>query len=309
MSKITAQLTRLRVTIAALIVILLVLGVYSISQNTSSEGLPDLATTVVEITDVEKIVKADGNIVGRSERDVYFPSQGKVTAVMFEVGEDVSRGDVLAELEVTSVLGSTETVEVTAPIGGVITTINYAVNDVVYNSTIVAVRIVNMNRYFVEVGINENDVIDLEEDQTAKFIIPAISLDDKYNGKIVEIAPEPITTDGSIDYLVKLSLTAAPSEIKLGMSAEIEILADKVEDVFAIPENFLVERGDEYYVKRITWLNDEKTDYEVNEVEVELGLITEELVEVESGLRSGDELLEPSYNSTRSFSIFGATSN
>ncbi len=305
MNKITAQLTRLRVTIAALIIVVIILGAFAISQNRPVEGLPDLATTVVAIKDVEKIVKADGNIAGNNSRDVYFPSQSKVKEIRASVGKQVSRDEVLAVLETVNAFGSVESQEITAPIAGIVTTINYRVNDIIYTPTQPAMRVVNISRYIVEVGVNENDVIDLRKAQQAKFLLPAISLDETFDGEVIEIAPEPISIQGSIDYLVKLSINDVPSALRLGMSVEVEILADKVEDVLAIPENFLIERNEEYFVKRLNWLNIEKTDYEVQEVEVEVGLITDELVEVESGLRSGDELLEPSFNSGRTFGLFG----
>lgn len=306
MAKITAQLTRLRVTIALLVIIVLGLIIFALSRPQTPDALPDLATTTATVSDVEKIVKADGNAEGRDTKSVYFTTGGEVTDIRVKVGDKPKKGAIVAAVKTTSALGE-NTEYITAPLNrATVTAISFEEGDIVANGTLPAISFVDETEYVIEVSVNENDIVDVKTGQTAEILFPSISLDDTYEGKVSDISLSPITGSAAVDYLVEVTLEDKPSDLRLGMSADVEILSARREDVLSIPENFLIEKNDKYFVKVLNYTNSENTEYEIVDTEVEIGLRTDTLVEITDGISSGTQVLEPSFNEERQFSLFSS---
>lgn len=299
MKGLRAELKRLRYAVIFLIIIVAIGAAVIFSQRANTNAVPDLATATAEIRDVKKIVSVDGNIAGRSERTVYLPTNAEITKVNFSVGDSVTKNSEIMRAEVVEGF-DTNVKKYKSPIKGTITAINYEVGDSV-SPGLAAFTVVDQSQYRIEVSINENDIIDLETEQQATLILPAISLDDEYKGEVSNIDPAPISTTGAINYRTVIKPTTLPEQVKLGMSVSADILVAQEEDVLAIPESFLIEKEDKIFVKRLVWQNTEKTEYEITELEVEIGLRTDEFVEITSGLTAGDELVEPSFTENRGF--------
>ena len=78
----------------------------------------------------------------------------------------------------------------------------------------------------------------------------------------------------------------------------------KSETVLSVPESFLVETNGKIYLKFLTWDTADKTTYTVAEKEVQIGLRTDEYVEIKSGANENDEIVEPNFV-PKKLSLFG----
>ena len=88
----------------------------------------------------------------------------------------------------------------------------------------------------------------------------------------LKVYPTTIKIDGEHDWL------------RPGMSAEVEILVDRLEDVIYVP------------LQAVSYFDDQRVVYvsrgnQVERREVETGTFSESFIEIRSGLREGEELL------------------
>jgi multidrug efflux pump subunit AcrA (membrane-fusion protein) len=103
------------------------------------------------------------------------------------------------------------------------------------------------------------------------------------NGEVTQIAPVGQNVQGVVEYTVRINLLDADERIKPGMTAAVNIVVDRKEDVFVVPNDAIVSiDGQEYvFVKR---------DGGFESVEVELGSYSDFYSEV---LEADIELGEP----------------
>ncbi len=304
MASLKHQLSRFKTIIIILVIVVILLVIILVRRSNTPILDPSLNIETVQVRNVQNVVTAEGNLHANDERFVYLPSLSKVTSIKVSVNDKVSKDDVLAEVESTNQLGSTTTTEIKSPIKGTVVQIGYKENDIA-NASSVGFEIADLSSYKVIVYINETDIPNIKNKQSAKINFPAISLDDLYDAKITFVSPSPIDSSGVVNYEVDLSPSKLPSGIKLGMSVDVDITTAEVDNVLAIPETYLIEKDNKNYVKLLTWTNDQKTQYDISEVEITVGLKTNEYVEVKSGLKQGDEIVEPSYVAKSGLGIFG----
>jgi HlyD family secretion protein len=145
----------------------------------------------------------------------------------------------------------------------------------------------------------------LQVGQTAEIVFPAISIDNTYSGVVESVSPDSIANSSTVSYKVVVKPTEMPDSLKLGMSANVEIVTARVENVLSVPESYVVEKDDKFFLKFVEWKDDTKTAYDIVEKEVTIGLVTDEYTEIKSGAKEGDEIVEPSFEPQR-LNLFGA---
>lgn len=304
MSSLRTQLKRFKIIFFILIVIILVLAFLFLRERRSGNLSGELNIETVQARDVERIVSEEGVLRGVDERDVYLPSASKITEIRVDLGQKVDKDAVLAVIE--SVSGTrVASVEIKAPIAGKVAQLNYQVDDLALAS-LPAFKIVDDSSYRVDLSVNESDIIYVEVGQETLLTFPAISLDDSYDGSVESVALLPVEDGSIVNYKVVVVPNDLPSTIKLGMSVDVEIITARVEDVLAIPETYLVEKDDKYFVKVLTWNDANKTAYTVTEEEVTVGLVTDEYAELKAGVKAGTEILEPTFQTNSGFDFFNS---
>ncbi|MFN0202952.1 MAG: efflux RND transporter periplasmic adaptor subunit [Bacteroidia bacterium] len=195
-------------------------------------------------------------------------------------------------------------------------------------------KIADLSSMEVVVEINENDIVNIELGDSSKIEIDA--LPNKYfNGKVTDIAYSATknalgTSDQVTNFQVKVrinpssytEIAESSQELNLsgknpfrpGMSAQIEVYTDKVEEVVAVPiqaitlhrpktEKKTDEKGGKPNNDDMKPKEEEKTtkvveekkqevvfvykDGEVKELNVKTGIADDEFIEVKDGLQSG----------------------
>lgn len=289
--------------ILIIIVLFLICGGVGIflSSQVQNTSIPDEAIQKVEKRDVKNYVSGEGSVKGVDRRDAFAVNGSKVYEILFKEGDKVNADSIIARSEVV-VQNKTQIFEITSPINGIISRINYKVGDFT-SATLAFALIEDVSKYQIELTINENDVVNIAKGQSVDIIYPAISLDQSFPGKVSFISPSPVSTSGVILYKVLVDPANFPEKLKLGMSSEVNILTAEVKDALSVPESFLIEKDDKIYLKKITW-NEGKTKYELNEIEVTIGLRTDDYAEIKTGVSEGDELVEPAFTVQRGFSLF-----
>ena len=212
-----------------------------------------------------------------------------------------------AEENVDSVNENVNKYTITAPISGQIIVKNTKVGDNVNtgNSTTELALIYDLSELTFEMSIDELDISDVEVGQ--EVVITADAFEDKsFKGHVSNVGINGTSSNGVTTYPVVVTLDEDEGLLP-GMNVDGVIVLDKSEDTLYVPANAL-QRGNIVYVKDES-LTDENVLADTGEadegmpsarvsdapagftaVRVETGLISDDYVEILSGLSEGQEV-------------------
>ena len=131
----------------------------------------------------------------------------------------------------------------------------------------------------VTVSVSEDDILSLELGQTVTVSIRSVG-DDEFAGTLTEI--NKTATDGSYSAVVTLDKTEG---MLAGMTAEVSVQIQGVENALLIPIEALHQTSTGYYV--FTSYDEELQEYG-GKKDVVIGLENSTYVEIKSGLSEGD---------------------
>ena len=129
-----------------------------------------------------------------------------------------------------------------APISGTVIALRKEQGEIAMGSTFQAdiiMSIGDLTQMEVEVEVNENDVVEVSIGDSVDIEIDAIP-DTSFKGVVTEIAHSASTSgagtqESVTNYNVVVSMLEIPKELRPGMSAAVEILTEKHENVIGVP--------------------------------------------------------------------------
>ena len=198
-----------------------------------------------------------------------------------------------AETRVTQAQAQLERAESTlndtiirAPFDGYVAQLDVEPGALIAPGTPVA-RMVNVEPLSVTVQVDEIDIGQIEPGQTANVEVDALP-DALLDAVVARLALVGQPTEGGIvNYEAEIELTESDPAVRVGMTAEANIIVNQETDVLRVPNAFVRRdrRTNEAFVER---LNPETDKFE--EVSVSLSLLGEEYSAVTDGLSEGDIL-------------------
>lgn len=253
-------------------------------------------TYEVSPTEVIKTVSANGQLAetqllayGPSEEPVLVSANGSVAIpvqfglsleideIQVKAGDSVKADDVL--FSYINQLG--QSVEVLAIEDGLVRSVDTAPGLRTSGSVVT----IGSAEPIVAVFVSEYDADLVSLGQKTSIELDAINA--VFEGEVVRIGQVAQSVSGIKQYEVLVKVTDVPAGARFGMSATAEIEVQKKTNVLAVPMGALI--GDVPEVEIL------KTDAEGNQtvtlVKVELGLSGDSLVEVTSGVTSGDQVI------------------
>ena len=253
-------------------------------------------TYEVKPTEVIKTVSANGQLAesqllayGPSEEPVLVSANGSVALpaqfglsleieeIQVKAGDEVKAEDVL--FSYLNQMG--QSIEVVAISDGLVRSIDTAAG----LRTSGSVLTVGSAQPIVSVFVSEYDADLVTLGQKATIELDAINA--VFEGEVVRIGQVAQSVSGIKQYEVLVDVTAIPEGARFGMSATAVIEVQKKSDVLAVPMSSLI--GDVPEVEIL--IVDAEGKQNVETVEVKLGLAGDSLVEVTSGLESGDQVI------------------
>ena len=153
----------------------------------------------------------------------------------------------------------------------------------------------------VKVNIHESAVQRVAVGQRARVAVDAFP-DDPLTGIVTRVAVVADSANSFMNpdlkvYPTTITIDGEHAWLRPGMSAEVEILVDRLEDVVYVP------------VQAVTYFNDKRVVYVAGRGspqrrEIEVGSFSESFIEITSGLNEGDEvlLLPPQQGQTQGIS-------
>lgn len=146
----------------------------------------------------------------------------------------------------------------------------------------------DMRAMAVKVNIHESAVQRVAVGQTVRVLIDAFP-DEELTGVVSKVAVVADSANAFMNpdlkvYPTTITIDGEHEWLRPGMSSEIEILVQRLEDVIYVP------------VQAVTYFDDKRVVYVANgsrpeRREIEVGRFSESFIEVVSGLREGEEVL------------------
>jgi HlyD family secretion protein len=179
------------------------------------------------VDDYEKAVYAADLAVAEQE---LIEAQELLDDLLNGVDEDEIRA---AEARVAAVEASLKTALIDAPFDGTITEVNVISGDIV-NVNESAFSINNLDILLIDLDVSEIDINQIDLEQEAVITFDAIPLTE-YVGTVVEVSMDGIESNGLVDFPVVVQITNPDEQIRLGMTASVEIIVEKQEEALLIP--------------------------------------------------------------------------
>jgi macrolide-specific efflux system membrane fusion protein len=210
----------------------------------------------------------------RSATVLTAPGAGTVTAITGSVGQKVG-----------SSAGSSSTAKGSTGTGA--------------TTTSGFITITDLGNLVVKANVAEIDVSKVKAGQDATVTINALP-DTPIAGKVISADLTPTTTNNIVQFGVSLSLTQPPAGLRPGQSASVSITVARADDALAVPSAAVRTVGGTSTVTVLTNGQEESRT-------IQVGVRSESLVQVTSGLSDGDQvvLALPSTTGTGNTGGFG----
>jgi HlyD family secretion protein len=145
----------------------------------------------------------------------------------------------------------------------------------------------------VKVDLNEVDVEGVHLGQDVRIEVDALR-DRTFQGRVTRVSPASLERDGEtgiVRFPVEITVTGPCDGLKPGMTANVEIRCERVEDVLWVPSDALFEKEDEEGKRYVSVLTGEENGERTTEDrEVAVGLANDSRTEIKSGLEEGEEV-------------------
>ncbi len=174
-----------------------------------------------------------------------------------------------------------------APVAGQIVEINVKVGETASILTgKAAIVLLPADPYAVEVDIYEEEAIKVKLGDVAKITVAALP-DEEFLGKVAFLDPAGKLVNGVVYYPVKISFDAPPENLKPDMTADVEIITAKKQNVLLVSETALQKNPEGGWFARIL------ENGAPREVAVQIGIRAKGQTEITSGLSEGDQIVIP----------------
>jgi HlyD family secretion protein len=170
-----------------------------------------------------------------------------------------------------------------APFDGVVTKAELDLGSYVAAARPV-LSVADVSELRVKVNIDETDIARVKVGQDVTIGLDAYP-DATLGARVTEVAAVATTVQGVVNYVVTVMLNPGTVPVKIGMTANANIVVANKENVLLVSNRAVRASGQKRYVTI------QKTPDQTEEVEVKLGLANDQETEVLSGLQEGQPVV------------------
>lgn len=266
--------------IAIILVVVIAIGGFAIKkkideENASSSNTIQFAEVIVSKGNIEISVSGDGNLTSSNRKEVRPDINGTIEEIHVSVGDYVEEGDLILTNEKDS--------SIYAPISGTIISLEVEEGDALNQNKNIAI-ISDLSDLEVVIQIDELDISKIKIGQDAILTSQAFP-SEEYKGVVEGIAYEGSSNNGIATFDVTIKLDDI-KDLRPGMTVNAEIVTESRENVLLLPIEAVQLRGNK---NMVMMKSEESTENGMpNMVPVEIGLVSEDYVEIISGLNEND---------------------
>ncbi len=172
-----------------------------------------------------------------------------------------------------------------SPIKGTVTKQDAKIGEIAAASTPL-VSVISANHLEMEADIPEADIAKVKVGDSASVTLDAYGPEVIFEAKVIKIDPGETIIEGVATYHTTFEFLKDDNRVKPGMTANIDILTNKHENIIVIPQRAVTARNSERYVLL------DKGNGKTEEKEVKVGLRGfDGNIEIVSGLQEGEKVI------------------
>ncbi len=246
-----------------------------------STARTNVNTAIVNFSAAEEKSRTAESNLTLAQNELYLKKAGTVTEQIDAQEAEVEQ----SEANVQNYQAQLAKTILYSPISGVVTKQETKIGEIVSANTIV-VSIISVAKFEIETNVPEADIAKVKISAYAKVTLDAYGNDVVFEAKVIKIDPAETIIEGVATYKTTLQFAKEDERLKSGMTANIDILADKRENVIIVPQRAITTQNNDKIVKI---LEGENT---IKEVKVKIGLRgSDGNVEITEGINEGDKVV------------------
>ena len=249
--------------------------IYAVSSYKTTQG------------NLDEYLEFGGDVDSVSAVNVMPDQAGKISRILVNVGDRVTKNQVLAYVDASRPGMNYSESPVRAPIAGRITSIPPTIGATVSQAVTIA-RIAQTDELQIKVNVAERFISRIKQGQTALVTFDAYPGVD-FNAKVFEVSPVLDTSTRTM--AIKLRIVPPDSRIKVGMYSRVQLVTDSVKNAIVIPNAAIVMRDGKPYVFVVANHKEGKKNASVRLQSVKVGISVDNKTEITEGLSAGDEII------------------
>ena len=171
-----------------------------------------------------------------------------------------------------------------APFTGTVTRVQHDPGEIV-SANMDIVSLIGSGGYTIKANVTESDIAKVKVGKGASVTLDAYGSDDVFEATVAQVDIGATIIEGVATYKTTLQFTQNDERILPGLTADVDILYDRKDDVLYVPTRNIISRDGQKFVKQMK-------DEQVVETQVETGLRgSDGKTEIVSGLSEGDTIL------------------
>ena len=247
------------------------------SLNTSKQNLIS-----VQVKGDAQIMQLEGQVKTAQDQLMFkkaSPRQADIEVAQAQVQQ--------AQIAVEKIQSQIQKTELKAPSDGIITRINSEVGEMSKMNQ-PFINLISQTNYDIEAEVSESDIGRIKIDDPVEITFDAFPYEKPVYGKITKIDPAETVIQGIVYYKITATFENSSEKIKSGMTANLIITTDKIENVLIAPQRALISKDGKDYV-RISNPENQKA-YILKQIMVGLRG-SEGMVEIKQGLKDEDKII------------------
>lgn len=238
----------------------------------------------VKESNLDDYLEFGGDVDAASSVAVMPDTAGKISRVMVNVGDRVTKGQILCYVDASRPGMIFVASPVRSPIAGTVTYFPGVIGTSVAQTSVIA-KIANTTKLEITTAVPERFVSKISLKQKAQLTLSAYP-GEKFSATVIEVSPVLDTSTRTMN--IKLSVDDNDPRIKIGMFAKIHLVTEHKENVCVIPHGAIVKRNGENFVFK-TKADGEDTRAVITPVV--LGVRVDDVQEILEGVKAGDEII------------------
>lgn len=259
-------------------------------KQVKKERVYAVVTDTVKVRSVQSFIETSGEVEARTNVDVFPEIGGKVASLSVEVGDQVKKGDIIAEVDPSKPGSYYSLSPVKSPITGTVTEVVSRPGTTVGTGTAI-IRAGDIGDLVIYADIPERDVGDLRTGLMADIRFPAFP-GEVFKGEIVRVSP--VVDKASRSKQTEFRIIGSDSRINAGMFPKLKIYTRIYEGYVVIPDEAIVTRAGKTYV---FLAGKENGGDFARRVEIERIATVENDAIIGKGIKAGDTIIVDGMNS------------
>lgn len=260
----------------------------SISQTTINGWRSDISTARTNVNAVASNLSAADEKLRSAESALTLAQNQLLLDRAGSSAEEISAQEAAlkqAEANAAAVKAQMEKTVLRSPIAGVVTRQDAKKGEIAPANAIL-VSLISEAKFEIEANVPEADIAKVSLGDPAKITLDAYGADVEFEAAVAKIDPAETVIEGVATYKTTLQFARGDSRIRPGLTANIDILADKRENVIIIPQRAVQSADGEKFVRI------DAGRPEPEERKVTVGLAgSDGNVEIIDGIKEGEKVI------------------